>query len=235
MESNVHPADHGDNVTIPCQVTRNDDVDIVYKWYRDGEEVASISDSSGTLRLERVNVGHRGRYQCVIELTVSGVGGQPIEAVIGAVTIGVGGMEWGLGLLTDCHMFCSLPEPPTFPSPPTNLRVTMVTAHTLMLKWNPPESSGNLPLIGYVVEVLLLGTSLCPQLEPEWEDHQTVEDPDATDVVVTDLVPYQRYQVRIRARNSAFRSDPLSSSNSFMTGQAGEKTDRWHAPFLYLL
>ena len=141
--------------------------------------------------------------------------------------------RYGLGTgsphpVSNCYCFIS--EQPTVPSSPTNLRVTMVTAHSLVLKWNPPDFSGNLPLTGYVVEVLLLGTSLCPRSEPEWEEYQIVEEPTATEVVVTDLVAYQKYQVRIRARNSAFRSDPSSSSSSLMTEQAGKETDRCHPP-----
>lgn len=98
----------------------------------------------------------------------------------------------------------------------------MVTAHTLTLYWTPPTFRGNLPLTGYRVEVLLLGTSLCPQLEPEWEEHQIVRDSSATEVVVTDLVAYQRYQVQVRATNSAlFLSDP-SESISVWTQQDGE-------------
>lgn len=115
-------------------------------------------------------------------------------------------------------------EPPTIPWPPTDVQVTMVTAHTLKLKWTPPTFSGNLPLTGYVVEVLLLGTSLCPQSDPEWDEHQTVEEPNAIEVVVTGLFPYQQYQIRMRARNSAFHSNPSSSSSSLWTEQAGKKT-----------
>lgn len=96
-ENNVHAADYGDNISIPCQVIRSDDTEIVYKWYRDGEEVDSISESNGMLRLQSVTEQHRGRYQCVVELTAPGVGGQPLEAIIGAVTIGVGGMGVGNG------------------------------------------------------------------------------------------------------------------------------------------
>lgn len=97
-ETNVHAADYDDTVSIPCNVTRDDDTIIVYKWYRDGEEVASISRSdsrTGTLKLMGVTEGDRGRYECVVQLRASGVGGQPLNMTVGAVTIGVGGMcEW---------------------------------------------------------------------------------------------------------------------------------------------
>lgn len=100
----------------------------------------------------------------------------------------------------------------------------MVTAHNLTIHWTPPTFSGNIPLTGYSVEVLLLGTSLCPQSEPEWEEHQIVRDSSVTEAVVTDLAAYQRYRVRIRATNSAlFLSDPSPESGSVWTQQSGKK------------
>lgn len=93
-ETNVHTTEYSTTVTIPCWVTRglNDVATIVYKWYRDGEEVGSIlGPGSGALVLTDVTQDDRGRYKCVVELTVPGVGGQPLEAIIGAVTVGVGG------------------------------------------------------------------------------------------------------------------------------------------------
>ena len=89
---NVYTAEHGATVIIPCTVTRNDGTTIVYKWYRDGVEVGSIpGPGAGTLVQEGVSEEDRGRYVCVVEITASGVGGQPLEETIGAVTIGVGG------------------------------------------------------------------------------------------------------------------------------------------------
>lgn len=97
-ENNVHAADYDDTVSIPCNVTRDDDTTIVYKWYRDGEEVRSISrsdSSSGTLKLIGVTEDDRGRYECVVQHRAPGVGGQPLNMTVGAVIIGVGGMcEW---------------------------------------------------------------------------------------------------------------------------------------------
>ena len=46
----------------------------------------------GTLVLMGVAEEDRGRYECVVVITASGVGGQPLEETIGAITIGVGGI-----------------------------------------------------------------------------------------------------------------------------------------------
>ena len=91
--SDVYTADYGSTVSIPCNVTRNDGTTYVYRWYRDGTEVRIITagSGSGTLVLESVNESHRGRYECVVVITASGVGGQPLLEPIGSVTIGVGG------------------------------------------------------------------------------------------------------------------------------------------------
>ena len=91
--SGVFTADHGNTVSIPCNVSRSQDgTTVVYQWYRDGERVATVAGAStGALVLGDVDQEHRGRYECVVEISVAGVGGQPLEEIIGAVTIGVGG------------------------------------------------------------------------------------------------------------------------------------------------
>lgn len=94
----------------------------------------------------------------------------------------------------------------------------MVTSVTLTLSWTPPTFSGNLPLTAYVVEVQLLGNSLCPQVEQEWKVHQTVEEAGAEHATVHGLIPFQQYEVRIRARNSAnYQSDPSPAQGPVWT------------------
>ena len=103
------------------------------------------------------------------------------------------------------------------PSAPTALSIAMVTTNTLTLGWTLPTLSGNLPLTGYLVEVMLLGNSLCPQVEPEWKVHQEVDDGNAVGVMVLGLVPFQEYMVRIRANNSAYQSQPTTVPGSVWT------------------
>jgi hypothetical protein len=190
--------DYGTTVSIPCQVTREDGTTVVYRWYRDGVLVETINIQPGDLEREGVREAERGRYRCVVEIAASGVGGQPLEEVIGALTLGVG-------------------EPPSNPSASTSPLITTITTHTLTLSWTPPTFTGNLPLTGYVVEVLLLGNLLCPQLESEWALHQTVDDSNAEQTIVSGLVPYQEYRVRIRATNSAYQSDASTVEESVWT------------------
>lgn len=64
---------------------------MVYRWYRDGQPVLTPA-GTGTLVLEDVDEDDRGRYQCVVEIRASGVGGQPLEELVGDVTVGVGGV-----------------------------------------------------------------------------------------------------------------------------------------------
>ena len=113
-------------------------------------------------------------------------------------------------------------DPPTNPSPPTSPFVSTVTTHNLTLHWTPPTFHGNLPLTGYVVELRLLGNPLCLQMEPEWDEHQTAQDSSAVELVVSDLVPYQQYQVRIRATNSAYQSEPSSETEPIWTQSDGQ-------------
>ncbi|CAI8056046.1 Protein sidekick-2 [Geodia barretti] len=198
----VLTADHGARLSVPCNVTRPEDATtVVYQWYRDGTTVGTVRPDmygAGSLVLESVDVGDRGRYTCVVEISATGVGGQPLEEEIGSVIIGVG-------------------EPPTDPFAPTALLIAMVTTNILTLSWTPPTFSGNLPLTGYLVEVMLLGNSLCPQVEPEWKVHQEVDDGEAVGVMVLGLVPFQEYMVRIRARNSANQSQPTTVPGSEWT------------------
>ena len=93
----VLTADHGARLSIPCNVTRPEDATtVIYQWYRDGTTVGTVRPDmygAGSLVLESVDVGDRGRYTCVVEISATGVGGQPLEEEIGSVTIGVGGMS----------------------------------------------------------------------------------------------------------------------------------------------
>lgn len=45
-------------------------------------------------------------------------------------------------------------DPVSVPDPPSYLRVDSVTAASVSLKWNAPQSLGNLPLLTYIVEKL---------------------------------------------------------------------------------
>ena len=88
----VFTAEHGARVTIPCDISRpQDGTTVVYQWYRDGQPVVTLT-GTGTLVLEGVDEEDRGRYQCVVEIRASGVEGQPLEELIGDVTVGVGGV-----------------------------------------------------------------------------------------------------------------------------------------------
>ena len=108
------------------------------------------------------------------------------------------------------------------PFPPTAPSVTLVTNHTLTLDWTPPDITGNLPLTAYIVEVLVLGNSLCSQSEPEWEEQQRVDDPTAVQTIVMGLIPFQHYNVRIRAVNSNFESEPSPAVESVWTQPSGQ-------------
>ena len=220
--------DHGTRLSIPCNVTRPEDdgTTVVYHWYRDGASIGTLPPDkygAGSLVLESVGVADRGRYTCVVEISASGVEAQPLPEEIGSLTVGVGGtscphsipdgMEWSLDFWAHSHST----DPPISPLAPTAPSVAMVTANTLTLGWTPPTFSGNLPLTGYLVEVLLLGNYLCLQVEPEWELHQSVDEGGAVGAVVEGLVPFQEYMVRIRARNSAYTSPPSLVPGSVWT------------------
>ena len=114
------------------------------------------------------------------------------------------------------------------PFPPTAPSVTLVTNHTLTLDWTPPDITGNLPLTAYIVEVLVLGNSLCPQSEPEWEEQQRVDNPTAVQTIVMGLIPFQHYNVRIRAVNSNFESEPSPAVESVWTQPSGQPPSLSH-------
>ena len=110
VSDGVFTAEFGHNVSIPCNVSRfQDGTTMIYKWYRDGEEAGTVQDTGlGTLMLVGVAQTDRGRYKCVVEISASGVGGQPLQEIVGAVTIGVGGM--GSVLIPDQSVFEFIPH-----------------------------------------------------------------------------------------------------------------------------
>ena len=97
---NIRTFSFGDTINIPCRVIRSD-ITPVYEWNRDGEVVTDPVPGTSELELSQVTQDDRGTYECVVILTVSGVGGQPLRESIGSVTIGVGGE----------HLYLSLPSP----------------------------------------------------------------------------------------------------------------------------
>ena len=97
---NVRTISFDATINIPCRVTRSD-ITPVYEWNRDGEVVADPVPGTSELELSQVTQEDRGKYECVVILTVSGVGGQPLREIIGSVTIGVGRE----------HLSLSLPSP----------------------------------------------------------------------------------------------------------------------------
>ena len=85
--------------TIPCQVAQNDGISFAYEWYLEGELVVygpNVELQNGNLTLSSVRAEQRGEYECVVKLSVSGLGGVFLRETVGSVTIGVGG-EGGKG------------------------------------------------------------------------------------------------------------------------------------------
>ncbi len=99
------------------------------------------------------------------------------------------------------------------PSPPRNLRVTDITAETLVLSWDASESDGGSPLTAYKVE----------KRDSKKSAFVKVEDVSATTLTLklTKLVEGSQYFLQVAAENEVGQSDwtttkePVGATSAF--------------------
>ena len=101
---------------------------------------------------------------------------------------------------------------PELPEPPSRLAVSNIQPHSVVLQFTP-GFDGNASIDSWHVQALSSRSS-------SWELVFNTSAPDATTLVVPNLVPFTTYQVRLVARNVVGASQPSAPSPQFQTLQA---------------
>jgi protein sidekick len=107
---------------------------------------------------------------------------------------------------------------PVLPQPPTRLAVSNIEAFSAVVQFTP-GFDGNSSITKWIVEASSARNAT-------WHTVYEVADPDASTVMVKNLVPYMEYRLRLVANNVVGRSEPSEPTKKFQTIQARPK----HAP-----
>lgn len=102
-------------------------------------------------------------------------------------------------------MFTYLTEPP---ASPTNLKVLDSTKSSVTLGWTKPVSDGGAPIIGYVVEMRVQGTT--KKGEDGWRRCNVAAQLVVCEFTVTSLDEKLVYEFRVSAQNQVGMSLPCN-------------------------
>ena len=86
----------GDDPTLQCAVSTPADISEEYMWSKDGAPLAltsriTIDSDSGDLTIVDIMDSDNGVYECVVHLSVAGLGTTPLSQVVGSAIVTVGG------------------------------------------------------------------------------------------------------------------------------------------------
>ncbi|XP_064079407.1 LOW QUALITY PROTEIN: roundabout homolog 1-like [Macrobrachium nipponense] len=114
-------------------------------WYRgtapvraDGKRVTV--NKNGDLTITSLHETDSGRYTCLAETWAGSVQASASLLVVGGDDPQA------------ARSFHRAPDPSALPAPPTRPRVTAITNASVTLVWAPPHTSGQGPLLGYILE-----------------------------------------------------------------------------------
>lgn len=102
-------------------------------------------------------------------------------------------------------MFHLFTEPP---APPSNLKVLDSTKSTVTLGWVKPVSDGGAPIIGYVVEMRVLGSG--KKGDDSWKRCNVAAQLVVCEFTVTSLDEKLMYEFRVSAQNQVGISLPCN-------------------------
>lgn len=98
------------------------------------------------------------------------------------------------------------------PGPPTKLAVSNIGAFSVVLQFTP-GFDGNTSIIKWTVE------AQTRRNESWWKIYE-VSDPEASNILVKNLMPFTEYKLRLIATNVVGSSEPSEPSKFFQTIQA---------------
>ncbi|KAK7506394.1 hypothetical protein BaRGS_00002506 [Batillaria attramentaria] len=102
--------------------------------------------------------------------------------------------------------------PPKLPGPPHNLGISDIQDRTVLLQFFP-GFDGKTSITNWIVLAKAAG-------QQNYSEIYSISDPTARDILVQNLKPYTRYQLRLIAENIVGRSSPSEPTREFQTLQA---------------
>ncbi|KAF4024061.1 hypothetical protein G4228_015943 [Cervus hanglu yarkandensis] len=185
----------GESVILPCQVTHDPLLDIMFTWYfngvltdfkKDGSHFEKVGgSSSGDLMIRNIQLKHSGKYVCMVQTGVDSVSSAADLIVRGS------------------------------PGPPENVKVDEITDTTAQLSWKEGTDNHS-PVIAYSVQART-------PFSVGWQTATTV--PEVIDgkthtATVVELNPWVEYEFRVVASNKIGGGEPSLPSEKVRTEEA---------------
>nr|XP_030139305.3 contactin-4 isoform X1 [Taeniopygia guttata]XP_030139306.3 contactin-4 isoform X1 [Taeniopygia guttata] len=186
----------GESIVLPCQVSHDHSLDIVFTWSfnghlidfeKDGDHFERVGgqDSAGDLMIRSIQLKHAGKYVCMVQTSVD-----KLSAAADLIVRGP-------------------------PGPPEAVTIEEVTESTAQLSWRPGADNHS-PITMYVVQART-------PFSVGWQAVSTV--PEIIDgrtftATVVGLNPWVEYEFRVVAANLIGIGEPSSPSEKRRTEEA---------------
>uniref|UniRef100_F8WH58 Contactin 4 n=1 Tax=Mus musculus TaxID=10090 RepID=F8WH58_MOUSE len=193
----------GESIVLPCQVTHDHSLDIVFTWTfnghlidfdKDGDHFERVGgqDSAGDLMIRNIQLKHAGKYVCMVQTSV--------DKLSVAADLIVRGP----------------------PGPPEAVTIDEITDTTAQLSWRPGPDNHS-PITMYVIQART-------PFSVGWQAVNTV--PDLVDgktftATVVGLNPWVEYEFRTVAANVIGIGEPSRPSEKRRTEEAREYHSRY--------
>uniref|UniRef100_U3KGG8 Contactin 4 n=1 Tax=Ficedula albicollis TaxID=59894 RepID=U3KGG8_FICAL len=186
----------GESIVLPCQVSHDHSLDIVFTWTfnghlidfeKDGDHFERVGgqDSAGDLMIRSIQLKHAGKYVCMVQTSVD-----KLSAAADLIVRGP-------------------------PGPPEAVTIDEVTDTTAQLSWRPGADNHS-PITMYVVQArtpFSVGWQAVSTV-PEVIDGRTLT------ATVVGLNPWVEYEFRVVAANLIGIGEPSSPSERRRTEEA---------------
>uniref|UniRef100_G3X2H5 Contactin 4 n=1 Tax=Sarcophilus harrisii TaxID=9305 RepID=G3X2H5_SARHA len=186
----------GESIVLPCQVSHDHSLDIVFTWSfngrlidfdKDGDHFERVGgqDSAGDLMIRSIQLKHAGKYVCMVQTSVD-----KISATADLIVRGP-------------------------PGPPEAVTIDEITDTTAQLSWRPGADNHS-PVTMYVIQART-------PFSVGWQAVNTV--PELIDgrtftATVVSLNPWVEYEFRVVAANTIGIGEPSRPSEKRRTEEA---------------
>ncbi|XP_007500179.1 contactin-4 isoform X2 [Monodelphis domestica] len=185
----------GESIVLPCQVSHDHSLDIVFTWSfnghlidfdKDGDHFERVGgDSAGDLMIRSIQLKHAGKYVCMVQTSVD-----KISATADLIVRGP-------------------------PGPPEAVTIDEITDTTAQLSWRPGADNHS-PITMYVIQART-------PFSVGWQAVNTV--PELIDgrtftATVVGLNPWVEYEFRVVAANTIGIGEPSRPSEKRRTEEA---------------
>jgi len=188
--------------TLPCQSSGTPEPEV--QWYKNSNPLTLqppyiAVDNVGTLRIKELATADTGLYTCT-------------------ASSGSGETSWSAYISVEDPknpniIFHRSPDPVTFPTAPSSVRIEGRSPTSLSLSWTPAINSGASTLIGYTVEYY------SAEIQTGWA--VAAYRVNGESYTVENLRPDTEYVFTVRAENSHGSSAPSPLSRSVKTTRLG--------------